>query len=160
MEKRKLSGRVKSVRDNLGMNLYSGLPIEKKVMPILDNYFVYSIINVIASGVVGLLFNYNLTIVFLRTELILSVLFLFTIHRQQVSLGIDCLGGELGELYKNGYNLILFSNNKYFISTKAKNNEMLDTSMVKLNQPLDLKQDEIYLIGEIISYLLITKEMK
>lgn len=158
MESNDLKLKNEVLRELIGMELYARLPIYRMVLPIVGVYLFDVLCAGIISCSIGWLFKYNIREVFFWTELVLSILYLFTIHKKQIKLGNDCLKGQLGELYKSGYNTILYYNGKYFVSQLLPDEEngiVIKEIELDNTTSLGLVENKQYLIGELIWYLIV-----
>ena len=145
---------LKKERNELGMELYTQMSVNEKLIP-------FTAYNLIAMGIIGLIskglsflltFEYRYIFSFIMISFFIYEL--FDLHNFQVSSGLLRVKG-LGELYKNNFFYVTkFNGQIYGVKEIPENNNqklVLHEIDFDVDFPLIIRENIIYPVSEIFS---------
>lgn len=145
---------LKKERNELGMELYTQMSVNEKLIP-------FTAYNLIAMGIIGLIskgLSFLLTFEYRHIFAFIMISFfiyeLFDLHNFQVASGLLRVKG-LGELYKNNFFYVTkFNSQIYGIKEIHENNNqklVLHEIDFDVDFPLIIRENVIYPVSEIFS---------
>ena len=145
---------LKKERNELGMELYTQMSVNEKLIP-------FTVYNLIAMGIIGLIskglsflltFEYRYIFSFIMISFFIYEL--FDLHNFQVAFGLLRVKG-LGELYKNNFFYVTkFNGQIYGVKEIPENNNqklVLHEIDFDVDFPLIIRENVIYSVSEIFS---------
>lgn len=145
---------LKQERNKLGMELYTQMSVNEKLIP-------FTAYNLIAMGIIGLIskgLSFLLTFEYRHIFSFIMISFfiyeLFDLHNFQVAFGLLRVKG-LGELYKNNFFYVTkFNGQIYGVKEIPENNNqklVLHEIDFDVDFPLIIRENVIYPVSEIFS---------
>lgn len=145
---------LKQERNKLGMELYTQMSVNEKLIP-------FTAYNLIAMGIIGLIskglsflltFEYRYIFSFIMISFFIYEL--FDLHNFQVASGLLRVKG-LGELYKNNYFYVMRFNGQIYgvkeIPEDKNQKLVLHEIDFDVDFPLTIRENIIYPVSEIFS---------
>lgn len=145
---------LKQERNKLGMELYTQMSVNEKLIP-------FTAYNLIAMGIIGLIskgLSFLLTFEYRHIFSFIMISFfiyeLFDLHNFQIASGLLQIKG-LGELYKNGFFYIMKFNNQIYGVKEIPENKnqklVLHEIGFDVDFPLIAQENIIYKVSDIFS---------
>ena len=145
---------LKQERNKLGMELYTQMSVNEKLIP-------FTAYNLVAMGIIGLIskglsflltFEYRYIFSFIMISFFIYEL--FDLHNFQIASGLLQVKG-LGELYKNDFFYIMKFNNQIYgvkeIPEDSSQKLVLHEIDFDVDFPLIIRENVIYPVSEIFS---------
>lgn len=145
---------LKQERNKLGMELYTRMSVNEKLIP-------FTAYNLIAMGIIGLIskglsflltFEYRYIFSFIMISFFIYEL--FDLHNFQIASGLLQVKG-LGELYKNGFFYIMKFNNQIYGVKEIPENKNQKLVLHEIGFDVDFpsitRENIIYKVSEIFS---------
>lgn len=145
---------LKKERNELGMQLYTQMSVNEKLIPFtIYNLIVMCVIGVISSGLSFLLtFEYRHIFAFIMISFFIYEL--FDLHNFQMASGLLRVKG-LGELYKNNFFYVTKFNGQIYgvkeIPEDSTQKLVLHEIDFDVDFPLTIRENIIYPVSEIFS---------
>lgn len=145
---------LKKERNELGMELYTQMSVNEKLIPFtVYNLIAMCVIGVISSGL-SFLIHFEYRYIFSFAMISFFIYELFDLHNFQVASGLLRVKG-LGELYKNNFFYVTKFNGQIYgikeIPEDSSQKLVLHKIDFDVDFPLTIREKVIYLVSEIFS---------